>query len=179
MSIQDAVRRILWAIGENPDREGLSETPKRVEKSWLFLTQGYTQNPKDIITVFDSEGYSQMVLLKDIEFYSMCEHHMLPFFGKAHVAYIPKKKIVGISKLARIVDIYARRLQNQERLTEQIAACVADMLDPLGVAVCLEAKHFCMISRGVQKQNSTMKTNKLLGAFLKEESARNEFFSSL
>jgi GTP cyclohydrolase I len=171
------ITRVLEFIGEDPRREGLLETPNRVVKSYGALFGGYKQNVKDILTTFSSENYDQIILLKDIEFYSTCEHHMLPFFGKAHVAYIPNDKIVGISKLARIVEIFSRRLQNQERLTDQIAQALQDELNPKAVGVVMEAKHFCMIARGVQKQNSVMKTSSLKGSFLEKGDAREEFFN--
>lgn len=177
--IEKATQLLIEGLGEDPEREGLRDTPRRVSKAWFDLTKGYDQDPKDILTVFDSEGYDQMVLLKDIEFYSQCEHHLLPFFGKAHIAYIPDGKIVGISKLARIVDIFARRLQNQERLTEQVVEAIEKHLKPRGVAVVFEASHFCMRARGVQKQNSVMRTNKLTGVFIEKPEARQEFFESL
>lgn len=164
---------------ENVDelREGTKDTPMRVAKAFGKLFEGYEKNVEDILTVFDAEGYDQMVLLKDIEFYSTCEHHMLPFFGKAHIAYIPNGKIVGISKLARVLDIFARRLQNQERITQQVVEAIEKHLQPLGVAVVLEAEHFCMRARGVEKQNSVMQTSKLTGAFDQNEKTRAEFFS--
>ena len=177
--IEQATIQLIEGIGEDFTREGLQETPKRVAKAWSKLTEGYKIKVEDILTVFDSGGYDQMVLLKDIEFYSQCEHHLLPFYGKVHVAYIPNKKIVGISKLARIVDIFARRLQNQERLTEQVVEAIEEHLSPLGVAVKIEASHFCMRARGIQKQNSVMITNKLTGVFIKKPEARQEFFNSL
>lgn len=171
------ITRILQYIGEDPKREGLKDTPKRVIKSYKEIFAGYGKNVKDILTTFDGENYDEMVLLKDIEFYSMCEHHMLPFFGKAHVAYIPSKKIVGLSKLARVVDIYARRLQNQERLTMQVACALQEHLEPLGVAVVFEGEHFCMKCRGVGKQNSVMKTAYLTGVFKEDgNNARHEFY---
>lgn len=170
---------LIESIGEKLTREGLRNTPKRATKGLRELTRGYQENPKDYMTTFSAEGYDQMVLLKDIEFYSLCEHHLLPFFGKAHVAYIPGKKIVGVSKLARIVDTFSRRLQNQERITEQIAKCLNDNLKPCGVAVMLEAGHLCMKMRGVEKQNSVMVTSKLIGSFKSDEKARQEFFNSI
>ncbi len=168
---------ILRAIGEDPDREGLQNTPERVAKALQFLTQGYQMDPKKILhsALFDTE-HSEMVFVKDIELYSMCEHHMLPFFGRAHVAYIPKKKIVGLSKIARVVDVYARRLQVQERLTCQIIDCLHEALDPYGVAVVIEAKHLCMMMRGVQKQNSVTTTSAFVGEFEKT-ATRNEFIN--
>lgn len=174
---ENNVRELLKYLGEDIEREGLKNTPKRVIKSYSRLFGGYKQKPEDILTTFDSENYDQMVVLKDIEFYSTCEHHMLPFFGKAHVAYIPNEKIVGISKLARLVEIYSRRLQNQERLTKQIAEALMFHLKPKGVGVVMEGKHFCMMCRGVEKQNSVMKTAHLTGVFLDEIETRNEFYN--
>jgi GTP cyclohydrolase I len=168
----------LKALGENPDREGLQRTPQRVAEALTFLTQGYQMDPAKVINdaVF-SEDYEEMIVQKDIDFYSLCEHHLLPFFGKAHVAYIPHHKIVGISKLARLVDVYARRLQVQERLTNQIATIIMDKLDPLGVAVVVEAEHLCMRMRGVEKQNSMIITSTLLGAFRTRQETRAEFMN--
>ena len=172
------VREILGLLGEDPEREGLVKTPERVAKSLQFLTQGYTQNGKEIIrsAIFD-EKYQQMVLVKDIELYSMCEHHLLPFIGKCHVAYIPNGKITGLSKIARIVETYARRLQVQERLTVQIRDCLADALKPLGVAVVIEAMHTCMSLRGVQKSNAVTTTSAFSGIFLSSARTRNEFLN--
>ena len=175
--MKEKIREILSFIGEDPEREGLKNTPERVTNSYGHLFSGYRQKVEDIFTVFDKESYDQIVLLKNIEFYSTCEHHMLPFFGRANVAYIPNKKIVGISKLARVVEIFSRRLQNQERLTNQIAQAIQDNLNPEGVAVVLEAQHFCMMARGVEKQNSLMTTSCMLGNFRKEQSARMEFLA--
>jgi GTP cyclohydrolase IA len=168
--------RILKLIGENPDREGLKGTPVRVAKSLNFLTLGYNQNPEAILTsAMFKEEYKQMVLVKDIDLYSMCEHHMLPFFGKAHVAYIPDGYITGLSKIARVVEAYSRRLQVQERLTTQIRNCIQDNLKPLGVAVVIEAQHMCMQIRGIQKQNSVTTTSAFTGIFLEELNTREEF----
>lgn len=169
---------ILKQIGEDPHREGLVKTPERVAKALQFLTKGYNQNPDEIINqaIFHEE-YSEMVLVKDIELYSMCEHHMLPFFGKAHVAYIPDGKIVGLSKIPRVVDAYARRLQVQERLTIEIRDCVQRTLNPKGVAVVIEAAHMCMQMRGVQKQNSSTTSSAFTGLFLKNDSTRKEFIN--
>ena len=174
MPAEDSVIRILERIGEDPKREGLIETPKRVVKSWDFLYSGYKIDPKDIMKVFDSEGYDEIVLLKDIEIYSMCEHHMLPFIGQAHVAYIPDKKVIGVSKLARVVEVFARRLQIQERLCQQITHFLMEQLKPKGAACIIEAQHLCMQMRGVQKQNSVMVTSSLEGVFLDEGKARAE-----
>lgn len=172
------VREILELLGEDPQREGLLKTPERVAKSLQFLTQGYAQNGTQIIqsAIFD-EKYQQMVLVKDIEMYSMCEHHMLPFIGKCHVAYIPNGKITGLSKIARIVETYARRLQVQERLTVQIRDCLVDALKPLGVAVVIEAMHTCMSLRGVQKSNAITTTSAFSGIFLSSARTRNEFLN--
>lgn len=165
-----------FVIGEDPSREGLKDTPKRVIKSYTTLFGGYKQDPKDILkTTFAGEGYDQIILLDNIEFYSTCEHHLLPFFGRAHVAYIPRKRVVGLSKLARLVECYARRAQIQERLTGQIAKALNDALDPNGVAVVLQAQHFCMVARGVQKQNAVMTTSALTGLFKTDTKCRNEF----
>lgn len=166
---------ILKLIGENPEREGLLETPLRVGKSMQFLTQGYDLNPDEILkAAMFKEDYREMVIVKNIELYSMCEHHMIPFIGKAHVAYIPNGYITGLSKIARVVEAFARRLQVQERLTTQIKDCIQDTLNPLGVAVVIEAKHLCMAMRGVQKQNSVTTTSDFTGAFRKKET-REEF----
>jgi GTP cyclohydrolase I len=167
---------IISLIGEDPTREGLVDSPERMAKAMLFFTQGYDQNPQEIIkdAMFE-EDYKQMVVVKDIEIYSLCEHHMAPFFGKAHVAYIPNGKICGLSKIPRMVEAYARRLQVQERLTRQIKECLQHTLNPLGVAVVIEARHLCMSMRGVQKQNSITTTSDFSGAFLKNVSTRDEF----
>ncbi|MBN1251351.1 MAG: GTP cyclohydrolase I FolE [Bacteroidales bacterium] len=168
-------KEVLALIGEDPEREGLKSTPMRVAKAMQFLTQGYHTNPEDIIkSAIFKEDYSQMVLVKDIEIYSMCEHHMIPFFGKAHVAYIPNGHITGLSKIARVVEAYARRLQIQERMTNEIRDCIQNTLNPLGVAVVIEAQHMCMQMRGVQKQNSVTTTSAFTGAFLKT-ATREEF----
>ena len=174
-NLEELYVEVLKNIGENPNIQGLLDTPKRVAKSLEFLTQGYEQDGAEIIrsAMFDEE-YSQMVLVKDIEVYSMCEHHMLPFFGKAHIAYIPNGRIVGLSKIPRVVDVFARRLQVQERLTNQIKDCIQETLNPLGVAVVIEASHMCMQMRGVQKQNSVTTTSAFHGEFL-EEKTRQEF----
>ena len=173
--LQFHYHEILKLIGEDPEREGLLETPRRVGKSMQFLTQGYDQNPEDILkSAMFKEDYKEMVIVKNIELYSMCEHHMIPFIGKAHVAYIPNGYITGLSKIARVVEAFARRLQVQERLTTQIKDCIQDTLNPLGVAVVIEAKHLCMAMRGVQKQNSVTTTSDFTGAFRKKET-REEF----
>jgi len=170
-------REVLQDIGENPNREGLLKTPERVAKAMQFMTQGYQMDAKAILqsAVFRTD-HSEMVFVKDIELYSMCEHHMLPFFGRAYVAYIPKNQIVGLSKIARVVDVFARRLQVQERLTCQIVDCLQEALDPLGVAVVIEARHLCMMMRGVQKQNSVTTTSAFTGEF-EQAATRNEFIN--
>lgn len=175
--ISSHYRRIIELMGEDPNREGLQKTPERVAKAMQFLTQGYEQDGSAILksALFD-EPNQQMVLVKSIEVYSMCEHHMLPFFGKAHVAYIPNGKIVGLSKIPRLVDVFARRLQVQERLTHQIRDCIQNTLNPAGVAVVIEAQHMCMQMRGVQKQNSFTTTSAFTGEFLKD-ATRKEFIS--
>jgi len=171
-------KEILEHLGEDSSREGLEKTPERVAKAMQFLTQGYNMNPEDIISsAMFREDYQQMVIVKDIELYSMCEHHMLPFFGKAHVAYIPRHHITGLSKIARVVEAYARRLQVQERLTTQIKECIHKTLNPLGVAVVIEAQHMCMQMRGVQKQHSVTTTSDFTGAFLKNMATRDEFLN--
>ena len=167
--------KIIDLLGEDNQREGLEKTPMRAAKAMKFLTEGYKKDPKQILqSAMFSEDYNEMVIVKDIELYSLCEHHMLPFFGKAHIAYIPNGKIVGLSKIPRIVDVFSRRLQVQERLTEQILDCINDTLKPKGVAVVIEASHMCMMMRGVQKQNSTTTTSGFRGTF-KETDTRNEF----
>lgn len=167
---------VIDALGENVDREGLTKTPLRVAKAMQFLTQGYSSKPDEILRqAMFKEDYSQMVIVKDIEIYSMCEHHMLPFFGKAHVAYIPNGYITGLSKIARVVEAFARRLQVQERLTNEIRDCIQETLNPVGVAVVIEAQHMCMQMRGIQKQNSVTTTSAFTGAFLKNPSTREEF----
>ena len=168
-------KEILHLIGENPDREGLLQTPERIAKSILFLNQGYNLDPEEILsTARFREDYREMVIVKDIEIYSLCEHHMIPFIGKAHVAYIPDKYITGLSKIARVVEIYARRLQVQERLTTQIKEAIYKTLNPLGVAVVIEAQHLCMAMRGIQKQNSVTTTSDFVGAFERDKT-RQEF----
>ena len=175
--LESIVRRQLEMIGEDPSREGLLDTPKRVAKSLRWLTQGYRTCVEDVVGagVFKSEGHKNMVMVRDSERYSLCEHHMLPFFGKAHVAYIPDEHIVGLSKIPRIVDVFARRLQVQERLTEQIASAIDDVLTPAGVGVVIEAYHLCMMMRGVEKQNSKTITSALRGAFKDDAKTREEF----
>ena len=172
------ISSVLAAIGENPRRDGLLRTPERVEKALRYLTSGYTADIGKIVNgAIYNVKYDEMVIVKDIEFFSMCEHHMLPFFGKMHIAYLARNKVIGLSKLPRIVDIFARRLQIQERLTQEVAQCIQDMLDPLGVGVIAEAQHFCMMMRGVEKQHSGTVTSTMLGAFRKNKETRNEFLS--
>jgi len=168
------VEGVINKIGEDPEREGLRETPERVVRSWGELYSGYEKDPIDVMTTFSADGYDQIILLKDIELFSMCEHHMLPFFGKAHVAYIPNEKIVGISKLARLVDIYARRLQIQERIGQQVTNALEDFLKPKATACIIEAVHMCMRMRGVSKQQSIMTTSSMKGAFYTSAGARVE-----
>ena len=172
------VRALLQVIDPEPGREGLERTPARVARALTFLTKGYAEDPRYVVNgaLFDEE-HSEMIVLKDIDFYSLCEHHVLPFFGKAHVAYLPNRRIVGISKIARLVEVYARRLQVQERMTNQIATTIAEQLDPLGVGVVLEAEHLCMRMRGVEKQNSTVLTSAMLGVFRDRETTRAEFMT--
>ena len=177
-SISSYYKKIIENIGEDANREGLIKTPERVAKAMLFLTQGYEQNPAEILkSAMFAEKYDEMVIVKDIEVYSLCEHHMLPFFGKCHIAYIPSGHIVGLSKFPRMVDAFSRRLQVQERLTDQIRDCLHETLNPQGVAVCIEAQHLCMQMRGVQKQNSITTTSAFSGAFMDEDITRQEFMS--
>ncbi len=176
--LQDKYKVILEEIGENPDREGLLKTPERVAKAMQYLTHGYDLDPSEILkSAMFAEDYNQMVLVKDIELYSLCEHHMLPFFGKAHIAYIPNGQIVGLSKIPRVVDAFSRRLQVQERLTNEIRDCIQETLNPKGVAVVIEAQHLCMQMRGVQKQNSVTTTSAFSGAFMDSEKTRSEFMN--
>jgi GTP cyclohydrolase I len=177
-SIAELVRKMLHLIGEDPNRDGLRHTPERFEKALRFLTSGYHQDPEKLLNgAMFSVCYEQMVLVKDIDIYSLCEHHMLPFFGKCHVAYIPDKKVVGLSKIPRLVNMFARRLQIQERLTSQIASAVQQKIAPLGVGVVIEARHLCMVMRGVEKQSSQTVTSAMLGAFRENERTREEFLS--
>ena len=177
-SIADLVRKMLVLLGENPEREGLRRTPERFEKALRFLTSGYRQDPDKLLNgAMFSVCYDEMVVVKDIEVYSLCEHHLLPFFGRCHVAYIPSKKVVGLSKIARLVNMFARRLQIQERLTSQIAKSIQEHLSPQGVGVIIEARHLCMVMRGVEKQNSTATTSAMLGAFRENKQTRDEFLS--
>jgi len=176
-SLQDLMRETLIRIGENPDRDGLLNTPERLERSLQYLTKGYREHAKEVLldAMFDV-AYDEMVIIKDIEMFSLCEHHVLPFFGKAHVAYIPRGKVIGLSKVPRLVDVFARRLQVQERLTTQIAEAILDAINPLGVGVVIEAKHLCMMMRGVEKQHSSTITSSMLGAFRQKET-REEFLA--
>jgi len=176
--LEQITRKLLKEIGENPDREGLVRTPSRVAKSWEFFSKGYNQNLEDIINnaIFE-EDVKDMVIVRDIEFFSLCEHHLLPFFGKAHVGYIPNGKVIGLSKIPRIIDMFSRRLQVQERLTHQVAEALQDVLNPIGVAVVMEGRHMCMQMRGVEKQNSFASTSAMLGQFRKSSETRSEFLS--
>jgi GTP cyclohydrolase I len=174
--VKDLIRRLLAELGEDPDREGLARTPLRVEKALAFLTSGYGADINAIVNdALFTVDYSEMVIVKDIDFYSLCEHHLLPFFGKCHVAYIPKRQVIGLSKIPRLVDVFARRLQIQERMTNQIAQTILEKTDPLGVAVVCEATHLCMSMRGVEKQNSFAMTSAMLGVFRDNERTRMEF----
>ncbi len=177
-STEDIYRELLRRTSEDPTRDGLLKTPERMRKSLAFLTRGYSQSPTEILrgALFDVD-YDEMVIVRDIEFYSLCEHHMLPFFGKAHIAYIPKGKVIGLSKVARLVDVFARRLQVQERLTRQVADAIVEAIHPKGVAVTMEAQHLCMMMRGVEKQSSVTTTSAMLGAFRNQPQTRNEFLS--
>jgi len=178
VDIAQLVRRMLVQLGEDPDREGLRRTPERFEKALRFLTSGYRQEPERLLNgAMFSVCYDEMVVVKDIEVYSLCEHHLLPFFGKCHVAYIPNKKVVGLSKIARLVNMYARRLQIQERLTSQIAQTINEKLKPQGVGVIVEARHLCMVMRGVEKQHSAAVTSAMLGAFRENKQTRDEFLA--
>jgi GTP cyclohydrolase I len=177
-TIATLMRRIIEMLGEDPNREGLKNTPERFEKAMRFLTKGYEQNPDKVLNgAMFSVCYDQMVVVKDIEMYSLCEHHMLPFFGKCHVAYLPNKKVVGLSKIPRLVNLYSRRLQIQERLTNQIAQAIEKAIEPIGVGVVIEARHMCMVMRGVEKQNSQAVTSAMLGAFRDNQQTREEFLS--
>ncbi len=177
-NIADLVREMLVRLGEDPKREGLARTPERFEKAMRFLTSGYRQSPEKLLNgAMFSVCYDEMVVVKDIELYSLCEHHLLPFFGKCHVAYLPNKKVVGLSKVARLVNMYARRLQIQERLTSQIAQTINEHLKPQGVGVIIEARHLCMVMRGVEKQHSAAVTSAMLGVFRENKQTRDEFLS--
>ncbi|MDD2237500.1 MAG: GTP cyclohydrolase I FolE [Kiritimatiellae bacterium] len=178
--MRDLVREWLKSLGEDPEREGLLDTPVRVEETWKYLTRGYRQNIDEVLNgaIFNVKE-NHMIIVKDIEIYSLCEHHMLPFFGKCHIGYIPNGRVLGVSKLARIADMFARRLQIQERLTNQIAEVIMNRLEPVGVGVVIEAKHLCMMMRGVEKQNSCMITSAMLGNFRRSAATRNEFLEHL
>jgi len=178
--MKDLIRDMLIQLGENPERQGLKETPRRVEQALRFLTRGYSQNSDELLNnalfdVQDDVQYDEMVVVSNIDFFSMCEHHLLPFFGKVHVGYLPDKKVVGISKIARLVEMYSRRLQVQERLTAQIAKTIQAKIKPLGVGVVVESQHMCMMMRGVEKQNSSMTTSSMLGSFRRSAETRAEF----
>jgi GTP cyclohydrolase IA len=178
LTTQELYREMLVRLGEDPTRDGLLDTPERMEKSMAFLTRGYAMDVKTVLhdALFEVE-YDEMVIVKDVEFYSMCEHHLLPFFGKAHIAYVPNGKVIGLSKVPRVVDVFARRLQVQERLTTQIADAITEAIDPQGVAVILEAQHLCMMMRGVEKQHSATVTSAMRGVFKTQQQTRNEFLS--
>ena len=178
LSTENLYRELLSRIGEDPNRDGLVETPKRMVKSMEFLTRGYTMDADAVLhnALFDVD-YDEMVIVKDIEFFSMCEHHLLPFFGKAHIAYVPNGKVIGLSKIPRLVDMFSRRLQVQERLTRQIADAIEEAIHPQGVAIILEAQHLCMMMRGVEKQHSSTTTSAMLGVFKSQLQTRNEFLS--
>ncbi|MEK9133206.1 MAG: GTP cyclohydrolase I FolE [Patescibacteria group bacterium] len=175
LKIEQAVEQMIVALGEDVGRDGLVKTPQRVAKSFEKVFSGYEKEPRDILTTFVENDYDEMIVVKDVEFYSTCEHHMLPFFGRAHIGYIPSGKIIGISKIPRIVEIYSRRLQNQERLTVEIARTLQDLINPRGVGVVLEARHLCMMARGVEKQRSSIVTSAMYGLFKKNLNTRNEF----
>ena len=176
-SLEDLTRELLVRLGEDPNREGLMKTPERIAKAYQYLTKGYNEDPAEVLNgALFSVGYDEMVIVKDIEMFSLCEHHMLPFFGKVHIAYIPKGKVLGLSKLPRLVDVFARRLQVQERLTVQIAESIQQAIQPLGVGVVVEARHLCMMMRGVEKQHSATVTSSMIGAF-RAQQTRQEFIS--
>lgn len=177
-STQDLYRELLRRMGEDPERDGLLRTPERVEKAMAFLTKGYAMDVTDVLhnALFDVD-YDEMVIVKDIEFFSQCEHHLLPFFGKAHIAYVPNGKVIGLSKIPRLVDVFSRRLQVQERLTTQVSEAIQEAIDPQGVAVIMEAQHLCMMMRGVEKQHSSTVTSSMLGVFKTQLQTRNEFLS--
>ena len=179
MSVQEHIKAILSSIGEDPDREGLKETPNRVAKSYRELFRGYGEDPADVMTTFEEGACDELVLLKDISFTSFCEHHMLPFVGRAHIAYVPNGKVIGISKLARVLDIYARRLQIQERISKQVTAALMEHLQPKGAACVIQSQHLCMSCRGVQKQHSVMVTSSLEGVFKTDTATRAEFMSMI
>lgn len=173
---EEAIAKIISYIGDDPYRDGLKDTPARVRRSWHELFKGYGVEPQEVMTVFPNEDCTEMIVVRDIEFYSTCEHHMIPFYGKAHIGYIPYKKIIGVSKLPRILEIYSRRLQIQERICTQVTSALMDHLDPLGCGCIIEARHLCMCARGISKQNSVMVTSSLKGSF-KEAPVRSEFLS--
>ena len=178
--MQDIIRQLLTAIGEDPTREGLVNTPRRIEKALAFLTSGYGANVDEVVNdALFTVDYTEMVIVRDIDFYSLCEHHLLPFFGRCHVAYIPRHKVLGLSKIPRLVEIFSRRLQVQERLTNQIAETIREKVDPLGVGVVMEATHLCMTMRGVQKQNTAAVTSAMLGSFREDARTRGEFLTLL
>lgn len=178
MKFQKLIKELLKELGEDPEREGLKETPRRVEKALKYLTKGYSESPEKVLgKTFVVEGYDEMIVVKDIDFFSLCEHHLLPFFGKVHIGYIPKERVVGISKIARLVEVFARRLQLQERMTAEIARTIMEYLKPLGVGVVCEAVHLCMVMRGVEKQNSVVTTSAMLGVFRKRSETRQEFLT--
>jgi GTP cyclohydrolase IA len=178
LKIAPLVRQMLAELGENPDREGLLRTPARVDRAMRFLTGGYRADVRKVVNgALFAVKYDEMVIVRDIEFFSMCEHHMLPFYGKVHVAYLPNDRVIGLSKIPRIVDVFARRLQIQERMTQEIAATIQELIDPLGVGVICEARHFCMMMRGVEKQHSGAMTSAMLGAFRTRKKTRDEFLS--
>jgi len=177
-TLADLTREMLLRLGEDPQREGLLRTPERMAKAMEFLTKGYQEDPQEILRgALFTEEYDEMVIVKDVEMFSLCEHHLLPFFGKVHVAYIPNGKVIGLSKIPRLIDVFARRLQVQERLTMQIAECIQQAIQPEGVGVVIEARHLCMMMRGVEKQHSAAVTSSMLGAFRNEENTRQEFLS--
>jgi len=178
LTLEDNVRDFLRALGEDPEREGLLKTPERVARAFEFLAKGYTEDPTAILnSALFTEEYSEMIVLKDLDFFSLCEHHLLPFFGKAHVAYIPNRRILGLSKIARLFEVFARRLQVQERLTTQVATSLMDAIEPMGVGVVVEAEHLCMRMRGVEKQNSIVVTSCMLGSFRSRQETREEFMT--
>jgi len=177
-SIAPLVKEILERLGEDAMREGLAHTPERVERALQFLTSGYAMDPKQVVNgALFTVKYDEMVIMKDIEFFSMCEHHLLPFFGKVHIAYIPRERVIGLSKLPRLVDVFSRRLQIQERMTQQIAQTIQELINPMGVGVICEARHFCMMMRGVEKQHSGAVTSAMLGAFRNRKETRDEFLA--
>ena len=177
-SFEDLVREMLIRLSEDPDREGLVRTPERVRKALQFLTKGYSEDPEALLKgALFTVGYDEMVIVKDVEMFSLCEHHMLPFFGKVHVAYIPNGKVIGLSKIPRLIELFSRRLQIQERLTTQIAEAIQEVIEPQGVGVVIEARHLCMMMRGVEKQHSAAVTSSMLGCFRNEEQTRQEFLS--